>query len=181
MNAFPAGILGEWRYDSSLSQSCHQIEMSGQRCPTAGLDVWRKEKSSISNQTICTLSSPQHGDYCVSYLCSCKYKLHLLFLFHLIILCTELQDVPLTTENNSWQINLLPLTAFVRSYGTSLTWNMHVASQRITIVTFVLNLHISHKSHCIFYYEVTLFTSRNKDERRTALNKSHPTCRTENS
>lgn len=82
--------------------------------------------------------------------------------------------MPLNTENNFWQIFLLLLTAFVKSYGTSVNGNMCVASQRITmyqvIVTFVLNLNIGQKSHCIFSYEVTQFTSSNKEERRTALN-----------
>ena len=82
--------------------------------------------------------------------------------------------MPLNTENNFWQINLLLLTAFVESYGTSVTGNMCVASQRITVyqvnATFVVNLNISQKSHCIFSCEVTQFTSSNKEERRTALN-----------
>jgi len=80
--------------------------------------------------------------------------------------------MPLNTENNIWQINLLPLTAFVESYRTSVIGNMCVASQRITmyqvIVTFILNLNISQKSHCIFSFEVTQFISSNKEERRTA-------------
>ena len=49
---------------------------------------------------------------------------------------------------------VLPLTAFAGSYETSLIGNMRVASQRITlhqvVVTPVINLHISHKSHSIF-------------------------------
>jgi len=38
------------------------------------------------------------------------------------------------------------------------------------IVTFILNLNISQKSHCVFSCEVTQFISSNKEERRTALN-----------
>jgi len=82
--------------------------------------------------------------------------------------------MPLNTESNFWQINLLPLTAFVESYGTSVIGNMCVASQRIMmyqiIAAFLLNPNISQKSHCIFSYEVMQFTSSNKEERRTALN-----------
>jgi len=72
--------------------------------------------------------------------------------------------MPLNTENIFWQINLLLLTAFVKSYGTSVIGNRCVASQRITVYqvidTFVLNLNMSQKSHCKFSYEVTQFTSR---------------------
>lgn len=58
------------------------------------------------------------------------------------------------TTNIWYPSTLLPLTAFIGSYETSLIGNMRVASQRITIyqvsVTFVITLHFGHKSHCIF-------------------------------
>ena len=49
---------------------------------------------------------------------------------------------------------VLPLTAFAGNCETFLIGNKRVASQRITlyqvVVILVLNLHNSHKSHCIF-------------------------------
>jgi hypothetical protein len=142
----------------------------------------KKNLSSISNQTmICTLSSLYLGDYWMSHLCPCKYKLHLLFLFHLILLCTEIEDMPVNTENNFWQINLLPLTAFVENYETSVIGNMCVASQRITmyqmIITFVLNLNISKKiSLYIFLWSYTTHFQQQKNSI-----KSCQTCHTGNS
>jgi len=91
-------------------------------------------------------------------------ELSLLLSFSLDSSLHRNQDMPLNTENIFWQINLLLLTAFVKSYGTSVIGNRCVASQRITVYqvidTFVLNLNMSQKSHCKFSYEVTQFTSR---------------------
>jgi len=65
---------------------------------------------------------------------------------------------------------------------------MSVTSQRNTlyhvIVTFVLNLNISHKSHSSFSYKFTHFTSKekkSKEEKRTGLNKCRQTRRIANS
>ena len=51
------------------------------------------------------------------------------------------------------------------------------------IVTFLLNLNISHKSHSSFSYKFTHFTSKKKkkEERRTGLNKCRQTRRIANS